>query len=161
MASRFYFYSPIRCFTPNLLTATGQSDFWGRLIVGGMLHRPALPALLGRIFVMTMSGNIATSLERKGICMAKTATRSEKLDPRLTAEAKRTLNAAASQRSVSEFVLESALARTAEILPDRRRFELNENRRGEFQAALDAQPRPLPRLKTLLTEPSVLETRRK
>ena len=39
------------------------------------------------------------------------ATRSEKLDLRLTPEAKRVLNAAAqaSRRSVSEFVLESAL----------------------------------------------------
>jgi uncharacterized protein (DUF1778 family) len=95
--------------------------------------------------------------------MPRIATRSEKLDLRLTAEAKRTLNAAAtaSQRSVSEFVLESALARAAETLPDRRRFELDEKRWGEFQAALDAPPRPLPRLQMLLTKPSVLETRRR
>ena len=50
------------------------------------------------------------------------ATRSEKLDLRLTPEAKRVLNAAAqaSRRSVSEFVLESALDRAQEALPDRR-----------------------------------------
>ena len=49
------------------------------------------------------------------------ATRSEKLDLRLTPEAKRVLNAAAqaSRRSVSEFVLESALDRAQEALPDR------------------------------------------
>jgi hypothetical protein len=48
------------------------------------------------------------------------ATRSEKLDLRLTPEAKRVLNAAAqaSRRSVSEFVLESALDRAQEALPD-------------------------------------------
>lgn len=91
--------------------------------------------------------------------MTKTATRSEKLDVRLTAEAKRTLAAAAaaSQRSVSEFVLESALARAEETLPDRRKFRLDDKQWKTFLAALDAPPRSLPRLKRLLTEPSVFE----
>lgn len=95
--------------------------------------------------------------------MTKTALRSEKLDLRLSPEAKQTLSAAAraSQRSVSEFVLESALARAAETLPDRRRFELDAARWSEFQAALDAPPRPLARLKALLTKPSILEARKK
>ena len=94
--------------------------------------------------------------------MSKTATRSEKLDLRLTPDAKRTLNAAAaaSQRSVNEFVLESALARAAETLPDRRRFELDSKQWEQFQAALDAPPRPLPRLKRLLAKASLLESRR-
>src|SRR5450755_2060301 len=54
-------------------------------------------------------------------------TRSEKLDLRLTPQAKRTLNTAASAagRSVSEFVLESALARAEETLADRRHFGLD------------------------------------
>lgn len=87
------------------------------------------------------------------------ATRSEKLDLRLTPEAKRVLNAAAraSHRSVSEFVLESALARAEESLPDRQHFGLDADRWQAFLAALDAPPRPLPRLKRLLTEPSVFE----
>ncbi len=95
--------------------------------------------------------------------MPKAATRSEKLDLRLSPEAKRTLNAAAAaaQRSVSEFVLESALAKAAETLPDRRRFELDAEQWEAFRAALDAPPRPLPRLRRLLTEPSVIESRRK
>lgn len=95
--------------------------------------------------------------------MSKTALRTEKLDLRLSAEAKRTLSAAASasQRSVSEFVLESALSRAAETLPDRRRFELDADRWEAFQAALDAPPRPLLRLKTLLTKPSILEAHKK
>jgi uncharacterized protein (DUF1778 family) len=94
--------------------------------------------------------------------MPKSATRSEKLDLRLTPEAKRTLNAAAaaSQRSVSEFVLESALARAEETLPDRRRFVLTEKQWKEFLAALDAPPCPMPRLKRLLNEPSVFEKRK-
>lgn len=87
------------------------------------------------------------------------ATRSEKLDLRLTPEAKRVLNASAQaeQRSVSDFVLESALARAHESLPDRRHFGLDAERWQAFLAALDAPPRPLPRLKRLLTEPSVFE----
>jgi uncharacterized protein (DUF1778 family) len=87
------------------------------------------------------------------------ATRSEKLDLRLTPEAKRVLNAAAQaeQRSVSDFVLESALARAQESLPDRQHFGLDAERWQAFLAALDAPPRPLPRLKRLLTEPSVFE----
>jgi uncharacterized protein (DUF1778 family) len=91
--------------------------------------------------------------------MPKTATRSEKIDLRLTPEAKRTLHAAAaaSERTVSEFVLESALARAEETLPDRRRFMLNDKQWKAFLTALDAPPRPTPRLKRLLNEPSVFE----
>ena len=87
------------------------------------------------------------------------ATRSEKLDLRLTPEAKRVLNAAAqaSRCSVSEFVLESALGRAQEALPDRQHFGLDAARWKAFLAALDAPPRPLPRLQRLLTEPSVFE----
>lgn len=80
------------------------------------------------------------------------ATRSEKLDLRLTPEAKRALQsaAAASQRSVSEFVLESALQRAAETLPDRQRFGLPADEWAAFQEALDAPPRAKPRLRKLL-----------
>jgi uncharacterized protein (DUF1778 family) len=91
--------------------------------------------------------------------MRTSATRSEKLDLRLTREAKDTLNAAAAAqgRSVSEFVLESALARAAETLPDRQQFKLNDAQWTTFMAALDAPPRPLSRLKKLLRKPSVFE----
>jgi len=86
-------------------------------------------------------------------------TRSNKLDLRLTASAKRTLQtaAAAAHRSVSEFVLESALARAEETLPDRQRFRLNAEQWEAFQAALNAPYRPAPRLARLLKEPSVVE----
>lgn len=84
---------------------------------------------------------------------SENTTRSEKLDLRLTPQAKRTLQsaAAASQRSVSEFVLESALQRAAETLPDRQRFGLSADSWAAFQEALDAPPRAIPRLKKLLT----------
>jgi uncharacterized protein (DUF1778 family) len=95
--------------------------------------------------------------------MPTAETRSEKLDLRLTASAKRTLQIAAlaARRSVSEFVLESALARAEETLPDRRRFGLSAEQWAAFQAALDAPPLPAPRLAKLLREPSVFERGRK
>jgi uncharacterized protein (DUF1778 family) len=95
--------------------------------------------------------------------MPNTETRKEKLDLRLTPSAKRTLQiaATATRRSVSEFVLESALARAEETLPDRQRFGLNTEQWRAFQKALDAPPRPAPRLAKLLREPSVFERRGK
>ena len=91
------------------------------------------------------------------------STRSEKLDLRLTADSKRALQAAAAalQRSVSEFVLESALARAAETLPDRQRFDINAEAWSAFQQALDAPTAPKPRLAKLLNESSAFERARK
>lgn len=93
---------------------------------------------------------------------AKPATRTEKLDLRLTKSAKQILHSAAQaeRRSVSDFVLESALARAAETLPDRQRFGLNAKQWRAFQAALDAPPKPARRLAKLLNEPSVFERNR-
>ena len=87
--------------------------------------------------------------------MPARTTRTEKLDLRLTPHAKRALQAAAtaSHRSVSEFVLQSALARADEALADRRSFRLDASQWKAFQAALDAPPRSLPRLERLLKEP--------
>lgn len=85
--------------------------------------------------------------------------RTEKLDLRLTPAAKRTLQAAAAatSRSVSDFVLESALAKAEEALPDRHRFGLDKEAWSAFQVALDAPPRTLPRLAKLLAEPGVFD----
>ncbi|HTZ74299.1 MAG TPA: DUF1778 domain-containing protein [Candidatus Aquilonibacter sp.] len=87
------------------------------------------------------------------------AVRSEKLDLRLTPKAKLTLQtaAAASNRSVSEFVLESALTRAGEALADRRTFALDADQWRKFLEALDAPPRPLPRLKRLFSEPGFFD----
>jgi len=84
--------------------------------------------------------------------MPPSSTRSEKLDLRISSEAKRTLQAAAASqsRSLSEFVLESALQRAAETLPDRQRFGLDEAGWRKFMAALEGRPRSLARLKRLL-----------
>lgn len=86
-------------------------------------------------------------------------TRDEKLDLRLPSTVKRVLQmaAAAGHRSLSQFVLESALSRAEETLPDRQHFGLNAEEWKKFQAALDAPPRKLPRIEKLLREPSIFE----
>jgi uncharacterized protein (DUF1778 family) len=91
--------------------------------------------------------------------MTTTETRNEKIDLRVTPSAKRALQIAASaaRRSVSEFVLESAMARAEETLPDRQHFGLDAEQWEAFQAALDAPPRSVPRLKTFLQQPSIFE----
>ncbi len=89
----------------------------------------------------------------------KRAIRSEKLDLRLPPDAKRKLQLAAEaeQQSVSEFVLESALLRADDRLPDRRRFYLDAKAWAAFQKALDAPPQEHPRLKRLLRRPSIFD----
>jgi uncharacterized protein (DUF1778 family) len=60
---------------------------------------------------------------------------------------------------VSEFVLESALSRADEALADRRTFGVTTTQWKAFIAALDAPPRPLPRLERLLKEPGFFDVR--
>lgn len=91
--------------------------------------------------------------------MAAIATRTEKLDLRLSAAAKQALQtaAAAERRSVSEFVLDSALSRAEEMLAARRHFGLDAEKWKAFQQALDAEPRALPRIKKLFAKPGAFE----
>lgn len=87
------------------------------------------------------------------------ASRSHELDLRLTLANKQTLQAAAAaaNRSVSDFVLESALARADETLADRRQFGLDAERWAAFMDALDAPPRDLPHVRRLLREPGIFD----
>jgi uncharacterized protein (DUF1778 family) len=88
--------------------------------------------------------------------------KSERIDIRTTPDVKRVLQeaAATANKTVTEFLLDSALTEAAEVLANRRTFFLDEKQWKEFMAALDAPPSPMPRLKKLLREPSVLERRR-
>src|SRR6516165_7784846 len=90
---------------------------------------------------------------------AQRAKRTEKLDLRLTKSAKQTLQAAASalRKSVSEFVLDTALSEAEERLADRRIFNLDRKAWDAFVAALDAPPRRHARLERLFREPSVFD----
>jgi uncharacterized protein (DUF1778 family) len=91
--------------------------------------------------------------------MMQHATSTMQIDLRLSPQAEQKLQAAANvaQRSVSEFVLESALIRADETLADRTRFGLDADRWKAFVEALDAESRDLPRLKQLFQERSVFE----
>lgn len=85
--------------------------------------------------------------------------RTEKLEMRLSPEAKRLLREAAELRhkSMSEFVLDSALAEAEAILLDRRIIQLNDADWTAFLAALDGPPRRDDRLEQILTSPSVFD----
>jgi uncharacterized protein (DUF1778 family) len=85
--------------------------------------------------------------------------RTEKIDLRVTREAKRALQSAAdaSHKTLSEFVLESALARADNVLAERQVFRLDAKRWKTLQAALEAPPKPRPRLSRLLNEPNIAD----
>lgn len=88
-----------------------------------------------------------------------TESKSERIDIRTTTSVKRVLQeaAAAKSKTVTEFMLDVALTEAAEVLAERRLFQLDDEEWAAFQAALDAPTKPRPRLEALLREPSVLE----
>ena len=85
--------------------------------------------------------------------------RSERIDVRTSTSVKRLLQRAthAANKTVSEFMLDSALTAANETLADRRMFLLDEEHWRAFIEALDQPPRPRPRMERLLREPSVFE----
>jgi uncharacterized protein (DUF1778 family) len=91
--------------------------------------------------------------------MAQRTNRTEKLDLRLTRSAKQTLRAAATaeRKSLSEFVLDTALSAAEERLADRRIFTLDGKKWDAFVTALDAPPRRHARLERLFREPSMFD----
>ena len=92
--------------------------------------------------------------------MATTAKlRQDRVDLRLTQHAKSLLKRAADlkHKTVSAFLLESGLSAAAEALADRRDFPLEVAQWQAFAAALDAPPKPRPRLQKLLGSRSALE----
>jgi uncharacterized protein (DUF1778 family) len=78
--------------------------------------------------------------------------KSERVDLRMTPTAKRTLQraAAAANKSVSEFLLDSSLNAAFDVLADRRVFLLDDSQWTAFMVALDAPPRDNPRLRRLM-----------
>ena len=85
--------------------------------------------------------------------------RTEKLEMRLSSRAKELLREAAELRhkTMSEFVLDSALAQAEETLLDRRVFNLSAEHWEAFMTALDAAPARHPRMERLLKSPSVFD----
>ncbi len=95
--------------------------------------------------------------------MVQRSNRTEKLDLRLSPAAKQTLQAAAEaeRKSVSEFVLDTALSQAEERLADRHIFTLDAESWDAFVTALDAPPRRHVRLERLFKEPSVFDPKTK
>jgi uncharacterized protein (DUF1778 family) len=88
-----------------------------------------------------------------------TRRRADRLDLRLTEDAKQLLKQAADaqRKTVSAFLLDSGLAAAAEALVERRGFSLGTRDWNAFVKALDAPANPKPRLRALLSTPSALE----
>ncbi len=63
----------------------------------------------------------------------------------------------AQETTLSEFVLGAATAEAERVLTDRTRFELPAEDWARFVELLDRPPVEKPRLRRLLTEPSVLD----
>ncbi|MGH3764678.1 MAG: DUF1778 domain-containing protein [Pseudonocardiaceae bacterium] len=62
--------------------------------------------------------------------------------------------AAATDRTMTDFVLETAVVEAERVLADRRWFLIDDQRWGQFQQLLDQPARDLPKLRALLAEPS-------
>jgi uncharacterized protein (DUF1778 family) len=79
--------------------------------------------------------------------------RSERVDLRMTPAAKRTLQraAAVSNKTLTEFLLDTGLNAAFDTLADRRVFQLDEKRWSKFMHELATPPKENPRLRKLLT----------
>jgi uncharacterized protein (DUF1778 family) len=99
-------------------------------------------------------------VELKGIPMTNTTTGpSERVHLRMTSTAKRTLQraAAATDKTLTEFLLDADLNAAWDTLADRRVFHLNNKRWNAFMTALAAPPKTNPKLRKLLARKTAWE----
>jgi len=87
------------------------------------------------------------------------AQKSGRIELRTTAESKELLQraAAATGKTITDFVLEAGLGAAERALLDRRLFRLDEAQWAEFHRVLDRPTTRKPRLRRLLAGKSVLE----
>jgi uncharacterized protein (DUF1778 family) len=99
-----------------------------------------------------------TTVDRTGLPSAR-ASKSERIDLRVTPAQKRLLEsaAAAEEITLTEFVLQSASVAARRALADRTQFVLPADRWEAFVALLDREPRYDATLAALLLRPSVLD----
>jgi uncharacterized protein (DUF1778 family) len=85
--------------------------------------------------------------------------RSERINLRMTPTAKRTLEraAAATNKTLSEFLLHAGINTASDTLADRRVFRLDEQHWSAFLAALAAPPKNNPGLRKLLARKAAWE----
>jgi uncharacterized protein (DUF1778 family) len=87
------------------------------------------------------------------------APRSRRLNLRTSAQQEKLMRRGAQERgeSLTDFIVRSACAEAEQTLADQRRFSLDADQWNAFVAALDRPAQAKPRLRRLLSEPSVLE----
>jgi uncharacterized protein (DUF1778 family) len=96
----------------------------------------------------------------KGIPMANTArTASERVHLRMTPTTKQTLQRAAdaTNKTLTEFLLDAGLNAALDAVEHRRVFQLDDNRWSAFMAALAIPPKTNPRLRKLLARRAAWE----
>jgi len=106
-----------------------------------------------------MAADGATS-KRYDVVVSKAAfPKSERITVRMISAVKQLLREAArvSHRNIGEFLLDAGLIAANQVLADRRGFRLSAEQWRAFQAALDRPVRSKPKLRTLLTEPGLLD----
>jgi uncharacterized protein (DUF1778 family) len=83
----------------------------------------------------------------------------ERLNIRVSPKQKEVISLAAqlTHTTVSAFVVNTAYLAAEEVLTNQSEFILSKSAWDQFCAALDAPPKELPKLKKLLTEPSIFE----
>ena len=87
------------------------------------------------------------------------SSRSEKLDIRITPDAKLVLQEAAREKrtTISQFVLDTALSAAGDVLSERSRISLSAESWTAFMEALDTPPKKHPRMERLLNEPTIFD----
>lgn len=95
--------------------------------------------------------------QASGEAVAERSSRDQRLNLRASANQALLIRkaAAAQDKSMTDFVLDSATTRAEQVLADRRWFLLDEEAWQEFEALLDAPVEDAPRLRALLTAPTV------
>lgn len=84
------------------------------------------------------------------------ANRQSRINLRTSARQEQLLKqaAAATDRTMTDFVLETAVVEAERVLADRRWFLISDEQWDEFQHLLEQPARDLPRLRALLARPS-------
>lgn len=106
------------------------------------------------------SGVIAKTVKAAAIKKPRgVARRDDKLELRIAKASKERLQEAASLsgRSLSDFVIRAATVEAEMALAGQSRFLLGHAAWAKFCAALDAPVRPMPRMKRLLADKSIVE----
>lgn len=87
--------------------------------------------------------------------------RTRRINLRTTPQMETLIRAGAKVRgvNVTDFILESARAHAEQVTADQTTFVLSPRQWKAFTDALDRPPQPKPRLKRLLSEPSIAESR--